>query len=202
MKAIQFIIIFICFSTTGFSQSKPAFKDKIKAYQADQNEKFKDQRISPLKDTDRSHFERLKFCRPKAAYRVQAKFVRTTDAKPFEMPTTTDRNPVYEKYGEVHFEIKGRKLHLAVYQSHDSRRNPLYRKNLFLPFKDMTNSKTTYGGGRFIDIKIPTEDTMIIDFNKAYNPYCAYSPKYSCPIVPKENHLKLAIKAGVKKFTK
>ena len=202
MKACYFIIILIFLTTATFSQSKAAFKDEVKVYQADQNEKFRTKNISPLEDKDRLLFDRLKFYRPKYAYRVQAKFIRTTGSEPFEMPTTTNRKPIYEKFGELHFEIKGRKLQLAVYQSHDARRNPLFRTKLFLPFKDLTNSKKTYGGGRIIDIKIPKGDFIAIDFNKSYNPYCAYSPEYSCPIVPYENHLDIAIKAGVKNYKK
>jgi uncharacterized protein (DUF1684 family) len=71
---------------------------------------------------------------------------------------------------------------------------------LFLPFLDNTNGDTTYGGGRYIDLRIPEGDTIEIDFNKAYNPYCAYNSRYSCPIVPRENYLDTNIEAGVKKF--
>ena len=70
--------------------------------------------------------------------------------------------------------------------------------HLFLPFTDNTNGVETYGGGRYIDLKIPAGNTINIDFNKAYNPYCAYSDKYSCPIPPPENHLDIEIKAGIK----
>ena len=71
---------------------------------------------------------------------------------------------------------------------------------LFLPFTDLTNGEATYAGGRYIDLAIPDGDTLIIDFNKSYNPYCAYNKKYSCPIVPKVNHLEIDINAGVKAF--
>ena len=75
---------------------------------------------------------------------------------------------------------------------------------LFLPFNDSSNGKTSYGGGRFIDIEIPenSSKSIIIDFNKAYNPYCAYNHKYSCPIPPKENLLVIPIAAGVKAYKK
>jgi len=135
-------------------------------------------------------------------YRVKAKFVRTPGSEPFEMPTTTDRKPIYEKYGVAHFEIKGKSYQLTIYQSLSSRQNPLYRNQLFLPFKDLTNGHKSYGGGRFINLTIPKDDSIIIDFNKSFNPYCAYNGKYSCPIVPKENHLQVVIPAGVKKYDK
>jgi uncharacterized protein len=76
-----------------------------------------------------------------------------------------------------------------------------YKNDLFLPFTDLTTGKQTHGGGRFLDLKIPDNDEIIIDFNKAYNPLCAYgNPKYSCPIPPKENYLEIKIKAGERKY--
>jgi uncharacterized protein (DUF1684 family) len=77
-----------------------------------------------------------------------------------------------------------------------------YRDYLFLPFIDQTNGEETYGGGRYVDLRIPEGDTLIIDFNKAYNPYCAYNKKYSCPLVPAVNELKTSVTAGVKAFRK
>jgi uncharacterized protein (DUF1684 family) len=77
-----------------------------------------------------------------------------------------------------------------------------YRDYLFLPFADLTNGEETYGGGRYLDLTIPTGNTILLDFNKAYNPYCAYNPKYSCPLVPKQNRLDIPIIAGVKAFKK
>ena len=75
-----------------------------------------------------------------------------------------------------------------------------YKDYLFLPFTDLTNGDTTYGGGRYIDMRIPEKNTIILDFNQSYNPYCAYGGNYSCPIPPAENNLDIAITAGVKKF--
>jgi uncharacterized protein (DUF1684 family) len=73
---------------------------------------------------------------------------------------------------------------------------------LFLPFLDDTNGETTYGGGRYIDLRIPKGDSMEIDFNRAYNPYCVYNDKYSCPIVPRDNYIDLKVEAGLKMFEK
>ena len=77
-----------------------------------------------------------------------------------------------------------------------------YEDYLFLPFLDNTNGEESYGGGRYVEARIPEGDTIIIDFNKAYNPYCAYNEKYSCPIVPRQNYLPIEVKAGVKAFGK
>jgi uncharacterized protein len=117
------------------------------------------------------------------------------------MATTTDRAPLYQQYAIVSFILNGKKEALRIYQSQDSKFNFEYKDYLFLPFKDTTNGTSTYEGGRYIDVFISNiiNKTIVLDFNKAYNPYCAYNHDYSCPIPPLENHLNSAIKAGVKK---
>jgi uncharacterized protein (DUF1684 family) len=116
------------------------------------------------------------------------------------MKTSTARLPEYIKYGELHFVIAGRKCKLNVYQNVELSKKPGYEDYLFLPFSDLTCGKESYIGGRYIDMRFPKYDTVLIDFNTAYNPYCAYNHKYSCPIVPLENDLAIEILAGVKKF--
>jgi uncharacterized protein (DUF1684 family) len=130
---------------------------------------------------------------------VIAKFVRTKKEKPFEMKTSTDRKPLYVKYGEVLFMIDGKELKLNVYKNIELSKKPGYKDYLFLPFSDLTSGNESYVGGKYIDLRIPKGDTIVIDFNTSYNPYCAYNHKYSCPKVPLENDLNIEIKAGVKK---
>ena len=133
---------------------------------------------------------------------VTAKFVRTVDEQPFKMKTTTDRLPEYVKYGELIFDLKGKPFKLNIYQNQDLIKKEGFEDYLFLPFLDNTNGEESYGGGRYIDMRIPDGDTIIVDFNSAYNPYCAYNEKYSCPIVPRENYLDTEVRAGVKAFKK
>jgi hypothetical protein len=116
------------------------------------------------------------------------------------MKTTTTRAPMYKKFAEALFVINGINCKLNIYQNIDLTKKPNYEDYLFLPFTDLTNGDESYGGGRYIDLKVSDSDTIIIDFNKAYNPYCAYNHKYSCPIPPAENTLSVEIKAGVKKY--
>jgi hypothetical protein len=100
------------------------------------------------------------------------------------------------------FQIKGKSYQLNVYQGQDLIKKEGYEDYLFLPFLDDTNGEGSYGGGRYIDLRIPKGDTIVIDFNSAYNPYCAYNEKYSCPIVPRDNYIETEVKAGVKAFKK
>ncbi|MCH9660226.1 MAG: DUF1684 domain-containing protein [Bacteroidetes bacterium] len=197
---LKYIIILtlFCFSELTLSQTSLEMIQEIETYRAEENEKFATAETTILTPEDFKLFKGLPFYAIDLAYRIEAVFVRTPDETPFEMPTTTDRLPVYVKYGEAHFKLNGESLQLALYQSVPPMEDPEYVDYLFLPFTDTSNGEDSYGGGRFVDARIPEGKTMIIDFNKAYNPYCAYSPNYSCPIPPEENDLKVAIKAGVK----
>ena len=100
------------------------------------------------------------------------------------------------------FELNGIAHELEVYRSLDLIGEEGYEDYLFLPFADESNGESTYGGGRYIDLTIPEGDVLVIDFNRAYNPYCVYNKKYSCPLVPRQNYLKTKVKAGVKDFKK
>ena len=121
------------------------------------------------------------------------------------MPTTTDRMSKERVFGVVSFKIKGEDFELKIYESQDLLDEEGDKDYLFLPFLDVTNGDSTYGGGRYIEVLVNDKqyDSIItIDFNLAYNPYCAYDEKYSCPIVPRSNYLDIEIKAGVKAFVK
>ncbi len=169
-------------------------------FQKQLNTEFKDSLHSPLLSEDLVHFEALDFYPISEKFIVEATFVRTKKEKVFKMKTSTERTPMYKKYGELHFEIDGKKFQLNVYQNIELSSKPGFKDYLFLPFSDKTNGKETYIGGRYLDMRMPKSKKVIINFNKAYNPYCAYNYKYSCPIVPLENDLTIEIKAGVKKF--
>ena len=188
-------IFLICFFTclTWAQESASEFQKKL-------NESYADALKSPLTTEDLNNFSTLDFFPIDQKYVVKAQFVRLKNAKVFEMKTTTDRLPKYKKYGTLYFELEGKQLSLNVYQNLDLIKKPEYKDYLFLPFSDLTCGKESYFGGRYIDLRIPEGKTIEIDFNKAYNPYCAYNHKYSCPIVPLENDLDIEIKAGVKKF--
>lgn len=196
--------VFFCsfFFLSGYigAQNDSAYVQEIQEYQAEQNREFADAEESPLTKEDRKEFTALEFFDINKKYRIEAKFVRTPDEKPFEMPTTTDRKPVYVKYGEAHFSLDGKSIVLNLYQSMRVLKMKGYEDYLFLPFNDQTNGFGSYGGGRFLDLKIPEGDSVIIDFNKAYNPYCAYNDKYSCPIPPEQNKMPIEILAGVKDY--
>jgi hypothetical protein len=171
-------------------------------FQREINAEYKDASKSPLKEKDLKKFKGLDFFKFDSTYVVTARFVRAMGEQPFKMKTTTDRLPEYVKYGELTFDLKGKEFKLNIYQNQDLTKKEGYEDYLFLPFIDDTNGEESYGGGRYIDMRIPEGNTVIIDFNSAYNPYCVYNEKYSCPIVPRENYLDTEVRAGVKVFKK
>lgn len=171
-------------------------------WQKEMNADFKDATKSPLKDKDRKKFIGLDFFAFDSIYVVEAKLTRTPDEKPFKMKTTTDRLPNYVKFGVISFELKGKTHELNIYQNLDLLKKEGYEDYLFLPFLDNSNGETSYGGGRYVEARIPEGDIITINFNEAYNPYCAYNEKYSCPIVPRENYLNVKVEAGVMVFNK
>jgi len=194
-------LIILTFCLYGCAQKKQPVKGET-AFQKELNAKYKDASKSPLKAKDLEHFEGLDFFKFDSTYVVKASFKRTPNEKAFKMQTTTNRHPLYVKYGELSFSLRKENYVLNVYQNQNLIGKKGFEDYLFLPFLDETNGIQSYGGGRYIDARMPEGDTMIIDFNKAYNPYCAYNDKYSCPIVPRKNYLKTRVEAGVKAFKK
>ena len=177
------------------------FKAEIEKHREEYKADFLKNASSPLKKED---FEYLRFYEPNEKFKVVCEFVATKRGKPFDVPTSSGQTGTYTKFGELKFEIDKKPYKLAVYQSLRLRNLPQYRDYLFIPFKDLTNGKESYGGGRYLDLRMKeiSGDKIYLDFNKAYNPYCAFSAGYSCPIPPKENQLKVAIEAGEKNFAK
>lgn len=192
-------LVFLTLFNFGFGQEKFDIVS-VEKFQKELNTEYADAKTSPLKAEDLATFKSLDFYPINEKFFVIAKFVRTQDEKPFEMKTSTDRKPMYVKYGEAHFEIDGKPLRLNIYKNIELSKKEEYKDYLFLPFSDLTSGKESYIGGKYIDMKTPIGDKIVIDFNTSYNPYCAYNFKYSCPKVPQENDLNIEIRAGVKKF--
>ncbi len=187
-----------CFIVSATAQELPsrgAIKKEVRTWQKDQIKDFADPKKSPLDSIDVEGFSLPFYPTSLGAYH-QVKWERCSDSVWFEMPTTTARKPMYRKYATLYFtHSDGQTYALTAYQSQSLMQVPEYLDYLFVPFGDATNGTDTYGGGRYVEV---TRGEWILDFNKAYNPYCAYSGRYSCPKVPLENILPIAILAGTK----
>lgn len=197
----MFLIFCVLVLNVSCSQEKKELIGETE-FQRELNSEYKDASTSPLKKKDLKTFSALDFFAVNDKFKVTASFKLTPDSKPFKMATSTTRTPIYKRYGIATFKLNGKEYSLEVYQSQDPNRDPKSKDDLFLPFTDETNGFASYGGGRYVDLKIPAGNTIEINFNNAYNPYCAYSDRYSCPVPPRVNFLKTEINAGVKAFEK
>jgi hypothetical protein len=194
--------LFIAFSfliALGCSDGKTPITAETE-WQKLQNANFKDATKSPLTKQDRKEFNGLNFYKFDSTLVVVASLNRTPDSQWFKMRTTTERKSKERVYGILTFELQGIEFNLNVYQGEENMQTSGFEDYLFLPFLDLTNGETSYGGGRYIDLNIPEGNSIIIDFNKAYNPLCVYNEKYSCPLVPRENFLNISIKAGMMNY--
>ncbi|HZD18276.1 MAG TPA: DUF1684 domain-containing protein [Actinomycetota bacterium] len=157
---------------------------------------FRDHPRSPLTPEQRERFDGLVYFPEEPALVVEAR-LETDDVDRDErisMPTTTGEEQVYRRAGMVRFEVDGEPAALTLYSSAGMH-------ELFLPFRDATSGTESYGAGRYLEVEPPAVDgRVIVDFNYAYNPYCAYNPNWSCPIPPGENWLSVPIRAGERSF--
>jgi uncharacterized protein (DUF1684 family) len=146
---------------------------------------------------EKTSFEHLLYFPPDRSYEVQATLVPIPDPDEVEMLTSQGLKKTFYRYARLQFEIDGKEEELVAYKSVLSGEGS---ELLFIPFRDATSGKETYGGGRFMDVEEPEGDTLVLDFNRAYNPLCNYSPGFNCPIPPRENHLTVPIRAGEKAY--
>ena len=191
----KLLIIFLLFTNLVFSQDN---KKEVLEYQKELNESYFNPEKTPLKENELKDFKGLNFYPYNEKFVVKAILERLENQPAFKMPTSGKNQPDYKRYGILHFTIDDKKFELEVYQNIDLIKMKGYKKHLFLPFIDETSGNETYGAGRYLDIEIPDGNEMVLDFNKAYHPYCAYTLGYSCPITPDVNFMKTEILAGVK----
>ena len=190
-KLVFIIAIFVC---TNVLAQKNAYVDSIKTFQKNYIATHE-----VVAKKDRKYFN---FFPINSKYNLNCSFEKVTDKVGFDMTTSAKTKKHYYKYGRLGFEIDGNNYHLFVYQSKDLMQTEKYRNYLFVPFTDATSGDESYGSGRYLEFFIDDihSNRLQLDFNKAYNPYCAYSPNYKCPIPPRENFLSIAIKAGEMNF--
>jgi uncharacterized protein (DUF1684 family) len=190
-----FLIVFYAF--LNWTSSAPNYIDSILKNRDKHLQELLDSTSHILKSDEIKTFNGLDYFPVNEQFIIDATF-KEDIGKKFKMATSTDRAPVYRRFGYIYFTIDTIQYQLTVYQNIALMKDKALKNYLFIPFRDLTSAKTTYGGGRYIDFNIPSSTTVKIDFNTAYNPYCAYSHRFSCPIPPKENSLPIAIEAGEK----
>ena len=196
ISRIFLLVVCFAFASLSFAQSK-TYKDSVETYL---RKYVKEHEVVTGKDK-----ESISFFAVNENYRINCRFERTINSPWFRMESSGPIKNNYRVYGKIRFTINDTAVALNIYQSQDLMAMPKYRDHLFIPFTDATSGEETYESGRYIDLEIADikNDNVLIDFNKAYNPYCAYvSGKFNCPIPPADNRLIVAIRAGEKAFAK
>ena len=159
---------------------------------------FKSGYQSPISWEEREHFKGLNYYPPDAKYRFELELFEHSGKEFLEIEDTKGNIRKFIRWGEFTFDVDGIECKLQAYKSDEQ------EERLFVPFKDLTSGKETYGAGRYLDLEsgksITSEGKWVLDFNKAYNPWCAYSKNYACPFTPTENWLKVPIYAGEKSY--
>jgi uncharacterized protein len=164
---------------------------ELDAFRAEKDALFGGHPQSPLTREQRQNFNGLSYFPENEELRLEVKMDEFENKERFEMQTSTGDVQVYERFGKFSFNVDGEEAELTIYQS---------AHGYFLPFVDSLAGAETYPAGRYLEPEPLPGGRFLVDFNLAYNPYCAYNEKWSCPITPPENRLRVAIRAGEKLF--
>ena len=205
-KRLLLTLLGLCFLLMGAKPETPLpdqdpnpmerREEKLKAFREKRNQFFKTDPQSPLKEADRKEFDGLSYYPIDLTYTMVGTIERyPVEPKPLyaSLPTSKGMQKKYVKYGCFKFKVSGKVVALQIYR-------PLGGGERFLPFKDKTSEKETYPYGRYLYIELMPGGKVLVDFNRAYNPFCAFNEKYTCPFAPEENELDILIRAGEKRF--
>lgn len=189
-------VILILIYTFADTQANDSYVEKLMKFRQEKDSFFKTSDQSPL--TTKEKFSKLSYFPPDLTYRIKASIEMIKDTSRLKVRMTGGEQENFIKYGFATFKLKDKthKLLLLLKMDEDEGKD-----ELFLPFTDKTNGFETYGGGRYLDIELDSNNELIIDFNFSYNPFCAYNDNYTCPVPPAENQLDIEIKAGEKEFS-
>jgi uncharacterized protein len=199
-----FLLIVICSCSTAQSTANMSIDEanaaEIVNYRKEKLEEFIKSPRTPL-DTEAKR-ALLSYYNFDPAYICKCKFEAEQKKEVTVFKTSSKQDADYIKYGKATCQLRDTTIVLSLYLSVRLMSNPAYKDYLFIPFKDHTNGESTYGGGRYMEARLKdiVDNKITLNFNKAYNPWCAYADGFSCPIPPKENHLNLSIFAGEKNY--
>lgn len=198
MTVLRLLLLALCVIVVGCSSDGSDGEydqGEIVELRQEKDNQFRDSDDSPIPADKRASFMGLAYFEPDPEYVVMAKFVESSSADTITMQTSKDDVRKAIRAGVFTFRLNGKDVKLSAYTFADSEDN----ESLFVPFTDKTTGHETYYGGRYLDVPMVDGGDYVLDFNMAYNPYCAYNENYSCPLVPQENSLEVAVRAGEKK---
>jgi len=191
---ISLLIVYAIYIFFFNKENDKNYEDSLALYRHERANFFRNAPNSPF-ITQKVSFAYLDYYPINKDFRVKAAFKRNSDLDTLSLATSTGTIDKFLIVGTATFQIQNETQQLLVLESTLNKDG-----TLFIPFQDKTSGETTYGGGRYLDILAPEGNSVLLDFNKCYNPYCAYMDGYTCPFPPKENRLSVAIEAGEKEF--
>ncbi len=192
-----FLWALLGFFALGCGTARPSARSS-EEFQKKLDTEYRDADQSPLYAADREKFVGHDYFPIDSRYVVLARLEYEAQPDTVIFPTSSEVTKKYITYARAHFTLDGQSCTLMTYRSLRLMEMEEYADYVFLPFRDASNNFSSYGGGRYLDLETSQKGKIWIDFNKAYNPYCAYSEEYNCPVVPIENKLPMEIKAGVR----
>jgi len=166
--------------------------NELKIFRSHKDQFFKDDPHSPLSEEQRNAFQGLDYYPEESNLKFIIRIEPFLQQDQVQIQTSRGEADTYLRYGRLNFEVEGQPAQLTVYLGRDG--------SAFVPFRDQTSGSETYGAGRYLEPESLDGSKYLVDFNLAYNPWCAYSALYSCPLPPEENHLSVPIRAGEKSF--
>lgn len=192
------VFAYTLLQSSGGNEDPLAYQQKLEKARQTKDASFRSGRDSPIPEDYRSSFQGLNYFPINPEYRFQARLERMPVQEYIQIQTSTGSTETYERWGWAHFQLKNQSLQLLILRSVAD------PSNLFIPFADETSARTTYGAGRYLDVEEPigNSNKIVLDFNQAYNPYCAYNERYTCPLPPPTNLLEVPIEAGEKSYEK
>ncbi|WP_224996834.1 DUF1684 domain-containing protein [Cesiribacter sp. SM1] len=190
------IFVYTLLQSSNTGEDPEVYQQRIEFDRYDKDKTFKAAEDSPIPEEERSSFKGLKYYPIKHEYRINARLEQNPLEEHMQIQTSTGTAETYKRWGWAHFQLNNQPLKLLILQSTDG------TNHLFVPFADETSARETYGAGRYLEVPDPEGNKIVLDFNQAYNPYCAYNERYTCPLPPKENILPVAIEAGEKSYEK
>jgi uncharacterized protein len=193
--ALSVVVVIVFYSVLSGSNDA-SYTESIMKERKERDHFMKTSDESPVQDKEK--FNGLNYYEPNIKYKIIANLKPVENRNVMVLATNDGDQQRYAEYARAEFVLEGIKNSLLILEVMDMGPN---RGKLFLAFGDETSAVETYGAGRYLDVaKVPGSSTITLDFNKAYNPYCAYNESFSCPLPPKENLLKVAIRAGEKNY--
>lgn len=187
------VLVVIFIYSFNADQTPEEYAEYIAEEREEQDSFMRYSEESPFHERADLQFKGLKYYDPNQTYKVKGRFTEIEEKKIFTLPTSDNKEREYLEYGYAQFDLGGKSNKLLILED-------VQEGELFLAFGDATSASDTYGGGRYLDVEHGGGKTITLDFNLAYNPFCAFAADFSCPLPPRQNLLDIAIEAGEKNY--